>query len=143
MCSARHWNWKCKNGKKQVSNRIASILMFWKTLIGLYVSLSTFYCRLQIPVNQMLYWSTLSFILNTYLRLEYIILVAKPSFLVLVFICVLHSYLAIIEMVRDGSTIRAFLLPNFEYVTVMLTGIKVCTTVRITAVCVLIFILGL
>jgi len=31
---------------------------------------------------------------------------------------------AIIEMVRDGSTVRAFLLPNFEYVTVMLTGIK-------------------
>lgn len=33
--------------------------------------------------------------------------------------------LAIIEMVRDGSTVRAFLLPTFEYVTVMLTGIKV------------------
>jgi len=31
---------------------------------------------------------------------------------------------AIIEMIRDGSTVRAFLLPNFEYVTVMLTGIK-------------------
>lgn len=31
---------------------------------------------------------------------------------------------AIIEMVRDGSTVRAFLLPTFEYVTVMLTGIK-------------------
>jgi len=31
---------------------------------------------------------------------------------------------AVIEMVRDGSTVRAFLLPNFEYVTVMLTGIK-------------------
>jgi len=31
---------------------------------------------------------------------------------------------AIIEMVRDGSTIRAFLLPTFEHVTVMLTGIK-------------------
>lgn len=27
-------------------------------------------------------------------------------------------------MVRDGSTVRAFLLPNFEYVTVMLSGIK-------------------
>ncbi|XP_066928022.1 staphylococcal nuclease domain-containing protein 1-like [Clytia hemisphaerica] len=36
---------------------------------------------------------------------------------------------AIIEMVRDGSTVRAFLLPNFEYVTVMLTGIK-CPTSR-------------
>jgi len=31
---------------------------------------------------------------------------------------------AIIEMVRDGSTVRAFLLPSFDYVTVMLTGIK-------------------
>ena len=31
---------------------------------------------------------------------------------------------AIIEMVRDGSTVRAFLLPTYEYVTVMLTGIK-------------------
>ena len=28
-------------------------------------------------------------------------------------------------MVRDGSTVRAFLLPTFEYVTVMLAGIKV------------------
>lgn len=36
---------------------------------------------------------------------------------------------AIIEMVRDGSTVRAFLLPTFEYVTVMLTGIK-CPTSR-------------
>ena len=77
------------------------------------------------------------------MHLGFITLGAKPSFFVVVFICVPHSYLAIIEMVRDGSTIRAFLLPNFEYVTVMLTGIKVCTTVRITAVCVLIFILGL
>jgi len=31
---------------------------------------------------------------------------------------------AVIEMVRDGSTVRAFLLPTFEYVTVMITGIK-------------------
>jgi len=31
---------------------------------------------------------------------------------------------AIVEMVRDGSTVRVFLLPTFEYVTVMLTGIK-------------------
>ncbi|XP_065069172.1 staphylococcal nuclease domain-containing protein 1-like [Rhopilema esculentum] len=31
---------------------------------------------------------------------------------------------AIIEMVRDGSTIRAFTLPNYDYVTVMMTGIK-------------------
>jgi len=31
---------------------------------------------------------------------------------------------AVIEMVRDGSTVRAFLIPSFEYVTVMLTGIK-------------------
>eukprot|EP00794_Sanderia_malayensis_P012792 gene12792-14103_t len=31
---------------------------------------------------------------------------------------------AIIEMVRDGSTVRAFVLPTFEYVTVLMTGIK-------------------
>ena len=37
----------------------------------------------------------------------------------------LLSPLAIIEMVRDGSTVRAFLLPTFEYLTVMMTGIKV------------------
>jgi len=31
---------------------------------------------------------------------------------------------AVIEHVRDGCTVRAFLLPNFDYVTVMLAGIK-------------------
>lgn len=31
---------------------------------------------------------------------------------------------AVIEHVRDGCTVRAFLLPNFDYVTVMLSGIK-------------------
>ncbi|CAL1537379.1 unnamed protein product [Lymnaea stagnalis] len=31
---------------------------------------------------------------------------------------------AVIEHVRDGCTVRAFLLPSFEYVTVMLAGIK-------------------
>ncbi|ESO85752.1 hypothetical protein LOTGIDRAFT_235720 [Lottia gigantea] len=31
---------------------------------------------------------------------------------------------AVIEHVRDGCTVRAFLLPTFEYVTVMLSGIK-------------------
>lgn len=31
---------------------------------------------------------------------------------------------AVIEQVRDGSTVRAFLLPNFEYVTINLSGIK-------------------
>lgn len=31
---------------------------------------------------------------------------------------------AVIEHVRDGCTVRAFLLPNFEYVTIMLSGIK-------------------
>jgi len=29
-----------------------------------------------------------------------------------------------IEHVRDGCTVRAFLLPSFQYVTVMLSGIK-------------------
>ena len=29
-----------------------------------------------------------------------------------------------IEHVRDGCTVRAFLLPDFKYVTVMLAGIK-------------------
>ncbi|VDK57091.1 unnamed protein product [Gongylonema pulchrum] len=32
---------------------------------------------------------------------------------------------AIIEQVRDGSTLRAFLLPDFYYVTLMLSGVKV------------------
>lgn len=31
---------------------------------------------------------------------------------------------AIIEHVRDGSTVRAFLLPDFQYVTVMISGIR-------------------
>jgi staphylococcal nuclease domain-containing protein 1 len=31
---------------------------------------------------------------------------------------------AIIEHVRDGSTVRAFLLPNFQYVTLMISGIR-------------------
>jgi len=33
---------------------------------------------------------------------------------------------AVIEHVRDGCTVRAFLLPSFQYITVMLSGIKVC-----------------
>jgi len=41
--------------------------------------------------------------------------------LTIVFVC----YLAVIEHVRDGCTIRAFLLPSFQYVTLMLSGIKV------------------
>lgn len=32
---------------------------------------------------------------------------------------------AVIEHVRDGCTVRAFLLPSFDYVTIMLSGIKV------------------
>ena len=32
---------------------------------------------------------------------------------------------AVIEHVRDGCTVRAFLLPEFYHVTVMFTGIKV------------------
>uniref|UniRef100_A0A0N5AH97 Staphylococcal nuclease domain-containing protein 1 n=1 Tax=Syphacia muris TaxID=451379 RepID=A0A0N5AH97_9BILA len=31
---------------------------------------------------------------------------------------------AVIEQVRDASTLRAFLLPNFHYVTIMLSGVK-------------------
>ncbi|ENN71421.1 staphylococcal nuclease domain-containing protein 1 isoform X2 [Dendroctonus ponderosae] len=31
---------------------------------------------------------------------------------------------AVIEHVRDGSTVRAFLLPDFHYVTLMITGIR-------------------
>ena len=37
----------------------------------------------------------------------------------------LFIYLAVIEHVRDGCTVRAFLLPEFYHVTVMFTGIKV------------------
>lgn len=36
---------------------------------------------------------------------------------------------AIIELVRDGSTMRAILLPSFENITIMLAGIK-CPTIR-------------
>lgn len=32
---------------------------------------------------------------------------------------------AVIEQVRDASTLRAFLLPEFHYVTLMLSGVKV------------------
>lgn len=35
---------------------------------------------------------------------------------------------AVIEMVRDGSTIRAFLLPNFEYITLQLSGVRAPAT---------------
>jgi len=43
-------------------------------------------------------------------------------------VCVLCvvCIIAVIEHVRDGCTVRAFLLPAFQYVTVMLSGIKVC-----------------
>lgn len=37
--------------------------------------------------------------------------------------------------VRDGSTVRAFLLPNFEYVTVMLSGVKVNISVYYNFTC--------
>lgn len=32
---------------------------------------------------------------------------------------------AIIEHVRDGSTVRAFLLPDFYHITLMVSGIRV------------------
>lgn len=32
---------------------------------------------------------------------------------------------AIIEHVRDGSTVRAFLLPDFQHITLMISGIRV------------------
>jgi hypothetical protein len=32
---------------------------------------------------------------------------------------------AVIEHVRDGSTVRAFLLPDFYHITLMLSGIRV------------------
>ena len=32
---------------------------------------------------------------------------------------------AIIESVRDGSTVRAFLLPDFYHITLMMSGIRV------------------
>lgn len=33
---------------------------------------------------------------------------------------------AVVEHVRDGSTIRAFLLPDFYHITLMVSGIRVC-----------------
>ena len=38
---------------------------------------------------------------------------------------VYYRFSAVIEHVRDGCTVRAFLLPSFHHVTVMLSGIKV------------------
>ena len=38
---------------------------------------------------------------------------------------------AIIENVRDGSTVRAFLLPDYHHVTLMMSGVKVSTTFAI------------
>lgn len=35
---------------------------------------------------------------------------------------------AVIEMVRDGTTVRAFLLPNFEYITLQLSGVRAPAT---------------
>ncbi|VDK43460.1 unnamed protein product [Anisakis simplex] len=35
---------------------------------------------------------------------------------------------AVIEQVRDGSTVRAFLLPDFQYVTLILSGVKAPAT---------------
>lgn len=32
---------------------------------------------------------------------------------------------AVIEQVRDGSTVRAFLLPDFYYITLVMSGVKV------------------
>lgn len=43
-----------------------------------------------------------------------------------------HPLKAIIEHVRDGSTVRAFLLPDFQYVTLMISGIRVsCELIKI------------
>ncbi|KAI6196869.1 Nuclease domain-containing protein [Aphelenchoides besseyi] len=33
---------------------------------------------------------------------------------------------AVVEQVRDGNTVRCFLLPTFEYVTVVFSGVKAC-----------------
>ena len=38
-----------------------------------------------------------------------------------------NIFSAVIEHVRDGCTVRAFLLPDFIYVTLMLSGVKVCS----------------
>lgn len=35
---------------------------------------------------------------------------------------------AIIEHVRDGSTVRVFILPDFHYITLMISGIRVSVT---------------
>ena len=43
---------------------------------------------------------------------------------------------AVIEHVRDGCTVRAFLLPDFIYITLMLSGIKVSLYMYAVCVCV-------
>ena len=47
-------------------------------------------------------------------------------FVICFFLAVPFFVVAVIEHVRDGCTVRAFLLPSFHHVTVMLSGIKVC-----------------
>ena len=39
---------------------------------------------------------------------------------------------AVIEHVRDGSTVRAFLLPDFYHVTVMMSGVRVSTSASVS-----------
>ena len=39
----------------------------------------------------------------------------------------LKSLQAVIEHVRGGSTVRAFLLPDFYHVTLMMSGVRVST----------------
>lgn len=43
----------------------------------------------------------------------------------------LFNSIAVIEHVRDGCTVRAFLLPDFYHVTIMITGIKVCWSLKL------------
>ena len=37
---------------------------------------------------------------------------------------------AVIEHVRDGSTVRCFLMPDFHYITLMISGVRVSVCVR-------------
>lgn len=45
----------------------------------------------------------------------------------------------IVEQVRDGSTLRVYLLPEFQFVQVFVAGIQVCTIIAVAVAIAAIF----
>ena len=66
---------------------------------------------------------------NTYVSWNFVIKVLKePRF------TLMSSVTAVVEHIRDGCTVRAFVLPSFHYITVMLSGIKVSDALPLTGI---------